>query len=345
MATRISGASMASTASRWPTAGTAASAASGASPTACAIRSSRPTKAASSPRRSSTNPTPGRLVLYARYLDDKNQFITPIPVIQRGTDNFSEYPGLRSAHGDLLQRGHPARAARRLSGRRHRTRISPNGRGAQMLFRRRQLRPRLRQRLVDHQQVSRQRRRRRHQRVVLGQQSRHAERRAVQHSHQSRRFRSCRRDRRRPPSSAAARCAPDQSVIHQGWWFIHKELQSVNNDFRLSKELFEGNTLTRRPVPRLLRDGRRMGAGQPDVHDQRAQCPADHRELRECHGPDRRSSPTSRAFSTTAASTSRSTATRSTARSIYPTPGASTSGCWTPRCATRTRTPPTASAT
>ncbi|HET9474190.1 MAG TPA: TonB-dependent receptor, partial [Steroidobacteraceae bacterium] len=36
----------------------------------------------------------------------------------------------------------------------------------------------------------------------------------------------------------------DQSVIHQGWWFIHKELKSVNNDFRLSKELFEGNTLT-----------------------------------------------------------------------------------------------------
>ena len=38
--------------------------------------------------------------------------------------------------------------------------------------------------------------------------------------------------------------APDQSVIHQGWWFIHKELQSINNDFRLSKELSEDNTLT-----------------------------------------------------------------------------------------------------
>ena len=36
----------------------------------------------------------------------------------------------------------------------------------------------------------------------------------------------------------------DQSVIHQGWWFIHKELQNINNDFRLSKELCEGNTLT-----------------------------------------------------------------------------------------------------
>ena len=35
----------------------------------------------------------GQLVLYARYLDDKNQFITPIPVIQTGTDEFSGYPG------------------------------------------------------------------------------------------------------------------------------------------------------------------------------------------------------------------------------------------------------------
>jgi hypothetical protein len=35
----------------------------------------------------------GDIVFYARYLDDKNQFITPIPVIQRGTDKFSAYPG------------------------------------------------------------------------------------------------------------------------------------------------------------------------------------------------------------------------------------------------------------
>jgi hypothetical protein len=36
----------------------------------------------------------------------------------------------------------------------------------------------------------------------------------------------------------------DQSVIHQGWWFIHKKLENFNNDFRLSKEVFDGNTLT-----------------------------------------------------------------------------------------------------
>src|SRR6266850_224079 len=37
---------------------------------------------------------------------------------------------------------------------------------------------------------------------------------------------------------------PNQSVIHQGWWFIHKRLASVNNDLRLHKEIFPGNTAT-----------------------------------------------------------------------------------------------------
>jgi len=37
---------------------------------------------------------------------------------------------------------------------------------------------------------------------------------------------------------------PNQSVIHQGWWYIHKHLKNINNDFRVSKEIFDGNTLT-----------------------------------------------------------------------------------------------------
>ena len=35
-----------------------------------------------------------------------------------------------------------------------------------------------------------------------------------------------------------------QSVIQQGWWHIHKHLKSINNDFRLSKELFVGQYAT-----------------------------------------------------------------------------------------------------
>ena len=33
-------------------------------------------------------------------------------------------------------------------------------------------------------------------------------------------------------------------MIQQGWWFIQKHLKNLNNDFRLSKEIFDGNTLT-----------------------------------------------------------------------------------------------------
>ncbi|HET7931079.1 MAG TPA: TonB-dependent receptor plug domain-containing protein [Rhodanobacteraceae bacterium] len=36
----------------------------------------------------------------------------------------------------------------------------------------------------------------------------------------------------------------DQSVIHQGWWYIQKHLKGFNNDFRISREIFDGNTLT-----------------------------------------------------------------------------------------------------
>ena len=36
----------------------------------------------------------------------------------------------------------------------------------------------------------------------------------------------------------------DQLVIGQGWWYIQKRLKSLNNDLRISKELFTGNTLT-----------------------------------------------------------------------------------------------------
>jgi outer membrane receptor protein involved in Fe transport len=36
----------------------------------------------------------------------------------------------------------------------------------------------------------------------------------------------------------------NQSVIQQSYWYIQKSLQNVNNDFRISKEIFDGNTLT-----------------------------------------------------------------------------------------------------
>jgi hypothetical protein len=37
---------------------------------------------------------------------------------------------------------------------------------------------------------------------------------------------------------------PNQSVIHQGWWFVRKHLFHMSNDLQLSKRLFGDNTLT-----------------------------------------------------------------------------------------------------
>ena len=38
--------------------------------------------------------------------------------------------------------------------------------------------------------------------------------------------------------------APNQSVIAQGWWYIQKKLNNLNNDLRVSKSIFDGDTVT-----------------------------------------------------------------------------------------------------
>src|SRR4051812_36199848 len=75
----------------------------------------------------------GQITLYARYLDDKNQFITPIPVIQHGTDRFSKYPGFdpltSTYNGNAIRRvrldGYPNGGTNA---------DLANGRGAKMAF-------------------------------------------------------------------------------------------------------------------------------------------------------------------------------------------------------------------
>ena len=181
-------------------------------------------------------------MFYARYLDDKNQFITPIPVIQRGTDNFSDYPGF-----DPLTATYYSEAIRRV-------RLDgypgggtdadlAEGRGAQMLFVGAN---------YDHDfdngwSIS--------DKFLAngGDVDTNA---LFSGSNPA----TLNDELYTIPTNLGGFALPagsatatfvgggavpaDQSVIHQGWWFIHKELQSVNNDFRLSKELFDGNTLT-----------------------------------------------------------------------------------------------------
>ena len=243
MATRTSGGSTDSPAFRWVETGTAASVASGASPMACAIRSSAADEGGQLTATLKHESDAGQLTLYARYLDDKNQFITPIPVIQRGTDNFSAYPGF-----DPLTATYNSEAIRRV-----RLDGYPNGgttadlaegRGAQMLFVGAELRPRVRPTAGRSATGC--------SRTTATSTPTRCSPAAIPPrcstsctpfppiSAASR----CRRDRRRPRSWAVARSRPTRASSTRAGGSSTRNCTSINNDFRLSKELSEGNTLT-----------------------------------------------------------------------------------------------------
>lgn len=184
----------------------------------------------------------GQITFYARYLDDKNQFITPIPLIQNGTDRFSAYPGF-----DPLTSTYNGNAIRRV-----RLNGYPNGgtdadlangRGAQMVFLGAD---------YDHDFGN-------GWAIVnkflynagdVDTNALFSGTNPATLNDELYNIESGFGGFELPAGSATATIvgggtvAPDQSVIHQGWWFIHKELENLNNDFRVSKDLFEGNTLT-----------------------------------------------------------------------------------------------------
>lgn len=183
----------------------------------------------------------GNLTLYARYLNDKNQFITPIPVIQRGEDDFSAYPGF-----DPLTSTYNSKAIQhvRLPG-------YPgggidadlaDGRGAKFFF----FGGNFDYDFDNGWSIS--------DKFLYDEGD--ADTNALFSGNNP----ASLNDMLYTPGLAGGLELPagsatanfvgggavpgDQSVIHQGWWHIHKHLKSINNDFRLSKELFEGNTLT-----------------------------------------------------------------------------------------------------
>jgi hypothetical protein len=184
----------------------------------------------------------GDLVLYARYLNDKNQFITPIPLIQTGRDNFHAFPGF-----DPLTATYNSKAIQhvRLDG-------YPNGgtnadladgRGADMIF----LGANYDYDFGNGWSIA--------DKFLYnkGDVDTNA---LFSGSNPAPLFDELYTISTDlgglglPLNSATANFVgggavpADQSVIHQGWWFIHKELEHFNNDLRLSKELFDGNTLT-----------------------------------------------------------------------------------------------------
>ncbi|MGH8235834.1 MAG: TonB-dependent receptor [Steroidobacteraceae bacterium] len=184
----------------------------------------------------------GDLVLYARYLDDKNQFITPIPVIQRGTDRFSEFPGF-----DPLTATYNSKALQHV-----RLAEFPgggknvdlaDGRGAQMIF----LGANYDYDFENGWSIS--------DKFLFN--SGDVDTNALfSGSNPATLFDELYTIPTNlgglalPLNSATATFVgggavpATQGVISQGWWSIHKELEHYNNDFRLSKEVFDGNTLT-----------------------------------------------------------------------------------------------------
>jgi len=184
----------------------------------------------------------GDLVLYARYLNDKNQFITPIPVIQTGTSDFHAYPGF-----DPLTATYNSKAIQhvRLDGYPNggTTANLADGRGADMIF----LGANYDYDFGNGWSLS--------DKFLFnkGDVDTNA---LFSGSNPAPLFDELYTISTDlgglglPAGSATALYTDgtvvpdDQSVIHQGWWFIHKELEHYNNDLRLSKELFEGNTLT-----------------------------------------------------------------------------------------------------
>ncbi|HET6783009.1 MAG TPA: TonB-dependent receptor plug domain-containing protein, partial [Pseudoxanthomonas sp.] len=183
----------------------------------------------------------GTMVLYARYLNDKNQFITPIPLIQTGTDSFSEYPGF-----DPLTDTYYSRAIQHV-----RLPTYPggpkdadlaDGRGADMIF----VGGNFDFSFDNGWSIS--------DKFLFNEGD--VDTNALFSGNNPATLNDMLYTAATPggfnlPAGSATAtyvgggAVPlDQSVIQQGWWHIHKHLKSFNNDFRLSKELFEGNTLT-----------------------------------------------------------------------------------------------------
>ncbi|MGH8026014.1 MAG: TonB-dependent receptor, partial [Pseudoxanthomonas sp.] len=183
----------------------------------------------------------GSMVLYARYLNDKNQFITPIPLIQTGTDSFSEYPGF-----DPLTDTYYSRAIQHV-----RLPTYPggpkdadlaDGRGADMFF----VGGNFDFSFDNGWSIS--------DKFLFNEGD--VDTNALFSGNNPATLNDMLYTAGTPggfslPAGSATAtyvgggAVPlDQSVIQQGWWHIHKHLKSFNNDFRLSKELFEGNTLT-----------------------------------------------------------------------------------------------------
>jgi len=184
----------------------------------------------------------GSLLLYARALNEKNQFIAPLPLIQHGPDHFSPYPGI-----DPLTTTYWSNAVRYVnlpnySGGMTRADLA-NGRGADMQF----FGGNLDLWLAESWTVS--------DRWLIegGDIDSNALYSGTNPAALTNEIspNPALGGYQIPPGSVVTATYvgggpvdPNQSVIHQGWWSVHRYLFSISNDLQLSKRLFENNTLT-----------------------------------------------------------------------------------------------------
>jgi hypothetical protein len=184
----------------------------------------------------------GSLLIYGRALNDKNQFIAPMPLIQHGADHFIAYPGIGpltttywsgAIQHVLLPNDSGGVSSADLA----------NGRGADMQFFGGNLDLAFAEgwTLADRWLID------------GGTMDTNALFPSFNPATLANEI-SPNPDPggyRIPPGSVVTATYvgggavdPNQSVIQEGWWFAHKRLFNISNDLQLSKRLFDDNTLT-----------------------------------------------------------------------------------------------------
>jgi hypothetical protein len=184
----------------------------------------------------------GSITFYARALNDKNQFFAPVPLIQHGADHFSAYPGF-----DPLTATYWSQAIRHV--------FLPafpgggsyadlaNGRGADMRFfgGNLELHPaegwivsdRL---LIDGGEMD--------TNALFPDSIPAALANEISPNPVPGGYQIPAGSVLTASYVGGGAVDPNQSVIHQGWWFVAKHLFNLTNDLWVSKRLSEGNTLT-----------------------------------------------------------------------------------------------------
>ena len=199
----------------------------------------------------------GSLVFWARGLDDKNQFITPVPLIQTGPGTFSDYPGFDPLTSTYYSKAMQHTYLESYPGGGTNVNLA-DGRGAQLGF----FGVNFDWDFGNGWTVS--------DKFLAD--GGNMDTNALFSGSNPQTLSSWESGNGVPAgitpmatytNGAGTITDPNLDVISQGLWHIHKNLQSVINDFRISKELFDGNTLTAGLYLAHYTDNDRWSLGNP----------------------------------------------------------------------------------